>query len=75
MSPIILALNVGSSSLKFALFRCGSRAEGETRLAAGAIERIGVDDRFTDHGAAIAATCAALQQQRQKTRMPHRNER
>lgn len=37
----ILSLNVGSSSLKFALYLTGD--EGESLLAAGAVERIGLD--------------------------------
>jgi len=39
---IILALNAGSSSLKFALFRL-SAGEGEVRLAEGAAEGVGLD--------------------------------
>lgn len=37
----ILSFNVGSSSLKFALYLTGE--EGESLLAAGAVERIGLD--------------------------------
>lgn len=39
---IILALNSGSSSLKFALFAC-ARDGGESRMAEGAVEGIGQD--------------------------------
>jgi acetate kinase len=38
--PVILCLNSGSSSLKFAMFRL---VDGETRIAEGAVERIGDD--------------------------------
>ena len=38
---VILCLNGGSSSLKFALFRLGARKE-ESLLARGAVERIGL---------------------------------
>jgi acetate kinase len=64
MKPVILSLNVGSSSLKFALFRFSASAEGEMRIAVGVIERIGADERFPNHEAAIAAACATLQRQR-----------
>ena len=37
----ILSINVGSSSIKFAVFECGDQLE---RLAAGAIDRIGLPD-------------------------------
>ena len=62
--PVILSLNVGSSSLKFALFRLSASAEGEMRIADGAIERIGVDERYPNHEAAISAALATLQQRR-----------
>lgn len=39
-AAVVLALNSGSSSLKFAVFRC-ARADGEARLAEGAVEGIG----------------------------------
>src|SRR5438093_8062516 len=38
---LILALNAGSSSLKFALFRAG---EALSRIASGSIDRIGLPD-------------------------------
>ena len=37
----ILSINGGSSSIKFAVFECGDQLE---RLAAGAIDRIGLPD-------------------------------
>ena len=40
-NPRILSINVGSSSIKFAVFECGDQLE---RLAAGAIDRIGSPD-------------------------------
>ncbi len=40
-APVILCLNSGSSSLKFTLYQLG---ETETRLATGAIERIGLPE-------------------------------
>jgi acetate kinase len=74
--PIILSLNSGSSSLKFALYRLG--VEAETLLAAGAVERIGLPGGhlwrrnkedltdtqrdFSNHSEAVQATFAALQQ-------------
>src|SRR5437868_172164 len=64
MKSVILSLNVGSSSVKFALFRFSASADGEMRIAEGAIERIGVNERFTNHEAAIAEAFATLQQQR-----------
>ncbi len=74
-APIILCLNVGSSSLKFSLFEC--TASAEQRLAEGEVERIGrpgsqlwlrrqdggqhkQEADFADHGAALAAAFAAL---------------
>jgi acetate kinase len=39
-SPIVLCLNSGSSSLKFALYQLGD--DEEVLLAAGAVERIGL---------------------------------
>ena len=62
--PVILSFNVGSSSLKFALFRLSASAEGELRIADGAIERIGVDERYPNHEAAISAAFAVFQQRR-----------
>jgi acetate kinase len=74
---VVLCLNSGSSSLKFATFRM---AEGETKLAEGAIEGIGTDngrfwirrdsdrpvyDRvapFADHEAAVIATMNAIEE-------------
>ncbi len=46
IAPRVLTLNAGSSSLKWALYA------GQARVAAGAIERIGLDG--LDHGAALA---------------------
>ncbi|MGZ6144160.1 MAG: hypothetical protein ACXWLM_12535, partial [Myxococcales bacterium] len=43
MVVIVLALNVGSSSLKYALF-----SEDEQRLASGTIERKRPDERIAD---------------------------
>jgi len=75
---IILSLNSGSSSLKFALYRLAVNAE--TLLAAGAVERIGLPDGhlwirdadkkvltdiqrdFPDHSTAVQAAFTALQQ-------------
>jgi acetate kinase len=39
-APVILCLNSGSSSLKFALYQFG--AASDTTLAEGSIERIGL---------------------------------
>ena len=41
VNPRILSINGGSSSIKFAVFECGDQLE---RLAAGAIDRIGLPD-------------------------------
>jgi acetate kinase len=75
---VILSLNSGSSSLKFALYRLAVNTE--TLLAAGAVERIGLSggrlwvrnadeevltetpQDFSDHAAAVQAAFAALQQ-------------
>jgi acetate kinase len=72
---VILCLNRGSSSLKFALYRLSGTEE--TRLTHGAVERIGLSDghlwlegaddteplrescEFPDHGAAVAAMFGA----------------
>lgn len=77
---VILCLNSGSSSLKFALYQLGG--DTETLLAEGAVERIGLpggslrvggadgkmlDETrcdFPDHQAAVRATFAALDQVR-----------
>jgi acetate kinase len=74
-APVVLCLNSGSSSLKFATFRM----DDETKLAEGAVEGIGTDegrfwirrdsdrpefDRaqpFADHGAAVIATMDAIE--------------
>jgi acetate kinase len=76
-TPVILCLNSGSSSVKFALYQLG---EVETVLAAGAVERIGLpggqlwirgaDKKVltethgdvADHQAAVHTTFAALEQ-------------
>lgn len=75
--PVILCLNSGSSSLKFALYQLGDDAEA--LLAAGAVERIGLPDgrlwihganekvltesggNFTSHQAAVRASLSALE--------------
>jgi acetate kinase len=75
---VILCLNCGSSSLKFALYRLTGTQE--TRLAHGAVERIGLADghlwlqgaddtepvrdprEFPDHAAAVAAMFEAAAQ-------------
>jgi len=75
---VILSLNSGSSSLKFALYQLAVNTE--TLLAAGAVERIGLSgghlwvrnadeevltetpQDFSDHAAAVQAAFAALQQ-------------
>ena len=75
--PVILCLNSGSSSLKFALYQPG---EAETLLAAGAVERLGLSGGYLwirdadkkvltethsdvpDHQAAVHATFAVLEQ-------------
>ncbi len=62
MEPVILSLNVGSSSLKFALHRFS--AEAAERITAGAIEGIGVEVRLANHAAAVAAVFATLRQNR-----------
>ena len=77
VTPIILCLNSGSSSLKFALYQLG---ETETLLAAGAIERVGLPggqlwirdaakkvlmethQDAPDHQVAVHTTFAALEQ-------------
>src|SRR6266446_4112857 len=75
--PVILCLNSGSSSLKFALYQPG---EAETLLAAGAVERLGLSGGYLwirdvdkkvltethsdvpDHQVAVHATFAVLDQ-------------
>jgi len=77
-TPSILALNSGSSSLKFALFE--STDDGESPLARGCVDRIGGeggrlwmrtrDERlaleksnfFANHQAAVAATFEAIEE-------------
>jgi acetate kinase len=77
---VILCLNSGSSSLKFALYQLSD--EAETLLAEGAVERIGLQgghlwirsadkkilteahSDFPDHQAAVSVTFAALEQLR-----------
>ena len=51
---MILALNCGSSSLKYALF------EGERRVRSGAVERIGVPGGHATHADAVHETLAGL---------------
>ncbi|HMH49449.1 MAG TPA: acetate/propionate family kinase [Candidatus Acidoferrum sp.] len=78
IEPLVLAMNSGSSSLKFALFRF--RGEGERRIADGAVEGIGLpaghawlrldgDARprergsvYADHASAISAAFALLEE-------------
>ena len=75
--PIVLCLNSGSSSLKFAAFRLA--AGGESRVVEGAAERIGGEGgrfwirsdkgdgalerpaRFANHEAAVATTIDAIE--------------
>ena len=77
-APVILCLNSGSSSLKFALYHLGGGAD--TALVAGAVERIGLSngrlsvhsqtsglpreelDAFHDHQAAVQAAFDILEQ-------------
>ena len=78
MTPVILSLNGGSSSLKFAVYRMSATAE--ERIFSGAVEAIGEDSgkawlrtgdevlsdesgTFPDHTAAIRTMFAALQRQ------------
>jgi acetate kinase len=78
MGPVILSLNGGSSSLKFAVYRFSDAAE--ERIFSGAVEAIGEDNgnvwlcsgessvqeesgKFPDHTAAIKTMFAALQKQ------------
>jgi acetate kinase len=79
-APIILCINSGSSSLKFALYRID--AGEETALAAGTVERIGLSGGgfrlhtvtadndtetagdFPDHQAAVHTAFAALEELR-----------
>lgn len=77
-TQVILCLNSGSSSLKFALYLLGD--EEERLLAEGAVERVGLQDGhlwirgadkqvlteahsdFPDHQAAVSVTFTALEQ-------------
>jgi acetate kinase len=77
-APVILCLNSGSSSLKFALYHVGGGAD--TALVAGAVERIGLPNgrlsvhsqtsglpreelgAFHDHQAAVQAAFDILEQ-------------
>src|SRR6476646_316308 len=78
MGPVILSLNGGSSSLKFAVYRFSDAAE--ERIFSGAVEAIGEDNgnvwlrsgessvqeesgKFPDHTAAIKTMFAGLQKQ------------
>ncbi|MGZ4872405.1 MAG: acetate/propionate family kinase, partial [Candidatus Angelobacter sp.] len=78
MSPVILSLNGGSSSLKFGVFRMSDAAE--ERIFSGAVEAIGEatgkawlragdellseeSGTFPDHTAAIKTMFAALHEQ------------
>jgi acetate kinase len=51
---VILALNCGSSSLKYAVF------EGERRTGGGSVEGIGVPGGHATHGAAVHAALSGL---------------
>jgi acetate kinase len=80
--PVILCINSGSSSLKFALYQIG--VSEETALAQGAVERIGLSagrvwlrtmtmdktaeavSDFPDHQAAVHTAFVSLQ----KLRLP-----
>jgi acetate kinase len=53
MADVILALNAGSSSIKFALYRAAA-ADGLDPIAKGEVERIGAAPRFTASDAAGA---------------------
>jgi acetate kinase len=72
---VVLCLNSGSSSLKFAMYRLGTGSE--TRVATGAVERIGLEggkfwiraegdvalerpEQFADHEAAVSAAMDAV---------------
>src|SRR5688572_10592885 len=77
-TPVILSLNSGSSSLKFALYQLGG--EAEILIAAGAVEQVGLSsgylsirgqdksilteahEDFSDHQAAVRAAFTALEQ-------------
>jgi acetate kinase len=77
-APVILCLNSGSSSLKFALYHLGGRVD--TALVAGVVERIGLPNGrlsvhsqtsglareelgvFHDHQAAVQAAFDILEQ-------------
>jgi len=81
-APVILCINSGSSSLKFALYHLGER--GESALAEGAVERIGLSGgsfrlravrteetveeagHFPDHQAAVQTAFVSLE----KLRLP-----
>ena len=54
MADAILALNAGSSSIKFALYRIAA-ADGLDLIANGAVEGIGAAPRFTASDAAGAS--------------------
>ena len=51
MTPLILVVNAGSSSLKFALFK-KTDADEPVADAAGEVEGIGTEPRFTVRNAA-----------------------
>ncbi|HYS25541.1 MAG TPA: acetate kinase, partial [Vicinamibacterales bacterium] len=65
----VLAINCGSSSIKFGLFEAattGARPDGASRLAGGRIERLGTDKAElhfeTDRGAPLDTTAAVRDQ-------------
>ena len=62
MEPVILSLNIGSSSLKFALHRFSGASE--ERITQGAIQGIGAGGRHASPGAAVDAAFDTLRQQR-----------
>ncbi len=54
--PLVLALNVGSSSVKFAVYRFG----GEQRVLSGVLERIGAGGHFRADGIDVAVALPNL---------------
>ena len=59
MTDAIIALNAGSSSLKFALYTCPSGAADPAPLADGEIEGIGDAPRLVIHDATGATAVDA----------------
>ncbi|MGH7286028.1 MAG: acetate/propionate family kinase [Polyangiaceae bacterium] len=61
MDPLVLTLNAGSSSLKYALFPARNDDAARDRIAAGAVMRIGVDGGdAVDHAQALEKVLQAL---------------